>query len=207
MLKTAALASVFILGVASNAAATSISYTVNVGAGTLNGSNVTSVAILEAGGGQTSLSFLGSTLNAIGATTITHDVAFAPTSTLIVGLDLANDVGEINHIVMFVNDEWAHNSEGIKFSVVFPHTRHSEFITKLLAAEANDPVQQAWLRDVFFGGDGAAAAFASDGASMGVEFTGTVLLTPEPGSIVLLGLGLAAAEVTRRRRRLRTNLQ
>jgi hypothetical protein len=203
MLKTAVLASALILGVASNAAASSISYTVNVGAGTLNGNNVTSVAILEAGSGQTSLSF-GYSLNAVGATTITHDVAFAPTSTLIVGLDLSG-AGNSTHLVFFTDNAFAQASAAVLFSSVFPNTRHGQFITHLLAAEAGDATERAWLL-AFFGGDGAPAAFASGGSSTAIEFSPGTVLTPEPGSVVLLGLGLAAAEVTRRRRRVRTNL-
>lgn len=204
MFKTAALASALILGVASTAAATSISYTVNVGPGTLNGNNVTSVAILEAGGGNTSLSFLGSSLNAVGTTTIAHDVAFTPTSTLIVGLDLAGG-GNSTHLVFFTDSAFAQASSGVLFSTVFPNTRHGQFITHLLAAEAGDAAERAWLL-AFFGGDGAPAAFASNGPSTGIEFSPATVLTPEPGSIVLLGLGLAAAEVVRRRR-VRASLQ
>jgi hypothetical protein len=205
MLKTAALASALFLGFASTASATSISYTVDVGAGTLNGNNITSVAILESGGGQTSLSWLGSALNAVGATTFTHDVAFTPASTLIVGLDLAGG-GNSTHLVFFTNNAFAQQSAGVLFSTVFPNTRHSLFINHLLAAEAGDATEEAWLL-AFFGGDGAPAAFASGGPSTGIEFSPGTVMTPEPSSVVLLGLGLAAAEVVRRRRRVRTNLQ
>lgn len=204
MIKTAVLSCFLTLGLASTVSATPISYTVDVGAGALNGHAITNVAILEFGGGFTNLDF-GYTLNAAGPTTLTHDVSFAVTSALIVGLDWPGPVGDNKtHVVFFTNPGFAASADGVLFSLAFPHSRHNDFISRLLAAESGDAAQRAWLA-AFLAGDGAAAAFAPGDPTVAIEFTGGVILpprvVPEPSSVVLLGLGLAASEAIRRRRK------
>jgi hypothetical protein len=198
-IRTLVLSLALIAGVAATANATSISYTVDVGGGAMNGNPVTHVAILESNGTESSLSF-GFSLNVIGSTTLTHDSAFVPTSSLIVGLDLPGVVDPKTHIVFFTNPAFAYAADGLKFSVVFPHTHHDDFAARLLAAEGGDAANQAWLLNFFLTGDGAAAAFAPGDPTIGVEFTDAGLLTPEPTTLVLFGLGGVVAAVRLRRR-------
>jgi len=202
-IKAIALSFVLVTAVAATAHASSIGYTVDVGAGAINGNALTNVAIFETNGTLTTIDF-GYTLNAFGQTTLTHDAAFAPTSSLIVGIDLPGAIGDgKTHVVFFTNTAFAQSANGLLFSVVFPNTHHNDFIARLLAAEGGDTVNQAWLRDFFATGDGAAAAFSPGSATIGVEFTGAYLLTPEPSTFVLLGLGAALA-AARRLKRART---
>ena len=196
-IRTLALSFALVVGIAASANATSISYTVDMGAGSITGSNVTNVVIMESAGGVTYLDF-GFLVNSSGQTTLTHDVAYTPTSTLILGLDISPAK---THHVFFANTTFVQNATGVKFSVMFPNTSYSLLAPQLISAEGGDAASLAWLRN-FFEGDGAAAAFASNGPNAGVEFTvGTPTVpTPEPSTFVLFGLGAAMTAAFRLRR-------
>jgi hypothetical protein len=196
-IKILALSFALVVGIAATANASSISYTVDIGGGAINGA-VTHVAILETGGGLTNIDF-GYSLNATGQTTLTHDVPFVPTSSLIVGLDLPGAVDNVSHIVFFTNPTFAWDANGRLFSVVFPNSHHNDFVNRLLSAEGGDAANRAWLLN-FFATDGAPAAFAPGAPTMGIEFTVGTVITPEPSTFVLFGLGLAIAAGRRLRR-------
>lgn len=188
---------------ASSASAAQITYSLDLGTGTQNGNPLTSVAILETDGTQVNVDF-PFTIPHAGPQSLTHTVAFQPTLSLIVGLDLATPLpgdGKA-HVFFFTNSAFANAANGVLFSTVFPNTRHSEFITRFTAAQAGDTVQQAWLRTFFMTGDGAAARFATGGPSTAIEFTtGVIPATPEPSTYVLLLSGIAVAVWRRPRRR------
>jgi len=198
-MKVCALSAVVVSLIVSAQAGSIVDYSLNLGAGTLNGNNVTSVMILETGPGGTNLDF-SYTLPSSGLATLSHTVSFVPTSSLIVGLDLdtPNPGDGKVHIVMFTNSAFAYGSEGLNFSTVFPNTHHNDFITRLVAAEGGDAGQLAWMTNFFLTGDGAAAAFATGAAPVGVEFTVSKALTPEPAAISLGLLGLTVLAVARR---------
>ncbi len=181
-----------------------VNYNLNLGSGTLNGNAVTNIAIFETDGTQANLDFPYSVAGS-GQQLLSHLAPFIPTFSLIVGLDLPSLSGGDGktHIVFFSNDAFAQSAAGIKFSSVFPNTRHNDFISRLLAGEAGDATQQAWLANFFTAGDGAAARFATAGPSTAVEFTNGVIISgvPEPATAGMAALGLAAAFFAARRRK------
>lgn len=178
-----------------------VDYTLNLGAGTLNGNNVTSVMILERSGDLVNLDF-PHTISGSGVFVLSHAAPFVPTSSLIIGLDLPSTTGgdDKTHLVFFTNNAFALGANGVLFSAAFPHTRHNDFINRLLQAEAGDATQTAWITDFFLTGDGSNAAFATGTQSTAIEFTGGVVLVPEPQSLGFVGLGLALLAARRFRR-------
>ncbi len=179
-----------------------VDYTLDISAGTLNGNDLTSVMILESGSGMVNLDF-PYVVAGSGVSVLSHEVAFLPTMSLIVGLDLPSTTGGDNksHVVFFTNDTFATGAFGQKFSVVFPNTHHDDFITRMLAAQSGDATQIAWLTDFFLSGDGLSAAFATSTQPVGIEFSiGAPIATPEPQTLVLAGMGLLAMVAAGRRR-------
>ena len=104
--------------------------------GTLHGSDVTDIFILETDGTQVSADYVY-TAPSSGYYSLSHVISFEPTLALIIGLDLAiPGVGdEKDHVVMFMDNEFAVANFGKKFSAVFPavgggeRVRHSALIT------------------------------------------------------------------------------
>ena len=124
--------SLFALSLASGSQAASIqtTYSLNLGAGTLNGNNVTSIAVFETDGALVSLDF-PFTIGSSGLHSITHASLFQPTLSLIVGLDLNAPLpgdGK-THVLFFTSDAFAQGANGVLFSQAFPHTWHNDFIT------------------------------------------------------------------------------
>jgi hypothetical protein len=150
---------------ARSAMAVPISYTANLS--TSNGQPITNIMILETDGAQTHLDYPFS-LPASGISVLTHDVPFAPTKSLVIGL---TEGAEKTQVVMLLDSNFAQNHSGQPFSSVFPNTRHSEMITRLTAAEAGDSNELAWFTNTFLPGDGAAAAFNTGGSFSVAEFS------------------------------------
>jgi hypothetical protein len=182
---------------------TEVSYNLYLGNGTLNGNPVTNLLIFESGEGMVSLDF-GFTIPGSGSTLLTHTVPFQPSTSLIVGLDLPSTTGGDNktHVLFFTNDAFAQGANGVLFSLAFPTSRHNNFISRLLLAEAGDAAEQAWLTNFFLTGDGAAAAFAYGTQATAIEFTGGVIIgrVPEPQSGALMGAGVLGLLLVGRRR-------
>jgi len=176
-------------------------YTLDLSAGTLNGNALTSVMILESGSGMVNLDF-PYVVPGSGVSVLSHEVAFVPTMSLIVGLDLPSTTGGDNktHVIFFTNSIFANDALGRKFSEVFPNTHHDDFISRMLLAEGGDATQIAWLTDFFLSGDGVNAAFVTSTQPVGIEYTYAVFTaTPEPQTLVLAGMGLLAMVAVRRR--------
>ena len=198
-MKTAVLAVALILGAAANATATTITYSLNL-FGTINGSPITNVIILERNGAQTSLDTSASfVLNASGVTTLSHDVAFTPTETLIIGLDVPSGPDGTTHVLFMADPTWGWSVVGMRFRDVF-NTGYVDFRSAVLAASNGDATKQAYLLDFFANGTGAPAAFASNGASLPVEFS-IAVVAPEPSTFVLVGLGAALVAARRLRKK------
>jgi hypothetical protein len=189
------------LGAVATAGPVQVDYTLNMGSGTLNGNDLTSLMIMETGSGLVNLDF-PYTVAGAGASVLSHVAPFLPTTSLIVGLDLPSTTGGDNktHLVFFTNNGFAMGANGVLFSVAFPNTHHNDFISRMLLAEAGDTTQLAWMTNFFLTGDGRAAAFATATQSTAIEFSLGAVPTPEPVSMGLVGLGLAALWVARRRR-------
>ena len=200
MMRTAVLALAILLGAAANAAATSITYSINMW-GSINGSPITNIVILERNGAQlsvdTSASFV---LNVPGTATLTHDVAFTPTETLILGLDVPSGPDGTTHVMFIADPTWAWSHVNMRFRDVF-NIGYVDFRSAVLDASNGNLSQQAFLLNFFANGTGAPAAFDSDGASQPIEFSVSVI-TPEPSTFVLVGLG-AALVASRLRRKAR----
>jgi hypothetical protein len=165
---------------------------------TLNGNDVTSIMILEAGaGGEVSMGFPFSVAPG-GTSTLAHSLGFFPTSALIVGLERPDpNVGDgKTHIVMLVDRGFAAGAIGLRFSEAFPNSRHSLFIANFLLAVDGDAAAQQELEDFFLTGDGAAAAFTPGGSFRHIIST---VIVPEPTGLGLWASGLGALVLLRRR--------
>jgi len=192
----------------SKAHAVVVDYTFHLG-GTLNGNDVTDIFILETDGTQVSVDY-AFTAASRGKTTLTHVIPFSPSLALVIGLDRAvPGVGdEKDHIVMFMNNDFAVTTFGKKFSQVFPavdggeRVRHSTLIAALEDAQNGDLDALDLITDFFMTGAGQYAAFNPAGSFRVIEFTnGTSIDIPEPTTMALLGLGLIGAALRRRRRK------
>lgn len=200
LLQVSILACAFAIGMSAGPVF-QVDYNLNLGGGTLNGNDLTSVMIMEADGlGGINLDF-PFTIPGSGTSVLTHTAPFLPTSSLIVGLDLPSTTGGDlkTHIVFFTNNAFANSASGNLFSVVFPNTRHNNFIDRLQLAQGGDATQIAWLTNFFVSGDGASAAFATGTSPAAIEFTIAVpLATPEPRAFALVALGLVGILARRR---------
>ena len=149
-----------------------VSYTATLS--TSKGNPVTNLLILESDGVHpVQATVYPSDVPGHGTTVISHDALYQPTTSLLIGLTAGIDVdgSDKTQIVMFLDPAFAAAHAGVPFSSVFPGTRHSDTIARLLAAESGDAAQLTWFTDTFFPGPAAGAPFASGGAFAVAEFT------------------------------------
>ena len=179
------------------------SYSFNLDPGTSNGQDITNIMIFEAdAGGQLFMDYGGTpsgfTTSGSGLLELSHTSAFAPTTSLIIGLTQGVDKTQV---VMFVNDSFAASATGFPFSESFSTTRHNELINHLLLAESGDQSELDWFANIFFPTDGTAAAFATGGSFTAMEFSNGDPIgngVPEQSdTALLLGISLGMVLVGR----------
>ncbi len=163
---------VLLAAAAAPVGAVPVSYTATLN--TSKGNPVTDLLILESDGiHPVQASVYPSAVPGRGTTVISHEAQYQPSTSLLIGLTDGVDVdgSEKTQLVMFLDRGFAGARAGVPFSSVFPGTRHSETITRLLAAESGDATALAWFTDTFFTGPAAGAAFATNGPFAVAEFT------------------------------------
>ena len=149
-----------------------VSYTANLS--TSKGNPVTHLLILESDGIHPVQAFIyPSDVPGRGTAVISHEAAFQPTKSLLIGVTEGVDVdgSDKTQLVMFLDPGFAAAHAGSPFSSVFPGARHSDTIAHLTAAVAGDATELAWFTDTFFSGPAAGAAFDSRGPFVVAEFT------------------------------------
>jgi len=135
---------------------------------------VTNVLILEQdGAGAVHAAIYGSELTGNGRVTISHDPAYTPQRSLIIGLtDGLTPEGERKtQIIVFMNPTFAASIDGVKWSDALPGSSHSATIASLIAATAGDANQLAWFTGPFFTQIAASAVFTTGGNFAVGEFS------------------------------------
>jgi hypothetical protein len=158
------------------AGAVMVSYPANLS--TSKGNPVTHVLILESDGVQPVQATVHPDIPGRGTTIVSHDAPFVPTRSLVIGLTEGTDIdgADKTQLVMFLDPAFAAANVDVPFSSVFPGARHSETITRLLAAWSGDAAELAWFTDTFFSGPAAGAAFATGGPFVVAEFTNLTMI-------------------------------
>ena len=188
---------VFIVSLAS-ASPITVDYTLNMGPGGSNKTDVTSIAVFQSNGSQLDLSFIPS-IAGFGTTLISVASPFTPTFSLLIGISEPAGPSGRRHLIGFVSQSFANDFTGIKFSEAFLGYGERAFSAPLLAASSGDTTQQEWLR-TFYTSQGYKAAFTTGSVPLAGEFTTfTPLVVPEPATFSLAGFTLLALFAARRK--------
>ena len=172
-----------------------VHYDILLGAGTANGNDIRDTFIFEWDDSGALHVDYAYTIAGIGRTRLSHFTDFVPRAALLIGYNLGiPGVGDgKDHLFTLTNRAFARSAEGVKWSQMFPgippipRKRHSEMVTLLMSAAAGDTAALAELVG-FVDREGAQAAFAPNGPTHMIEWTGgSIIDIDEPGS-VLLGL-------------------
>ena len=179
-----------------------VNYDFDLKRGTLHGSDITDIFIFETDGTQVNVDYTFSAA-AMGPSTISHEILFAPTLALVLGLDLAPlDPGLKDHLVVFMDNDFAADAlTKAKFSEVFPtvagrdRVRHSVLVQAIKDSQLGDSDALQSLTEFFIEDAGKFAAFDPENSFRVVEFSYPEEIDvdpiPEPTTIAILGIGLA----------------
>jgi hypothetical protein len=160
-----------------------VTYNINLGAGTSNGSDIQDVLIFAWNGSGDFSVESASNITGQGNTVLTHLIAFRPTSALIMGWGAGvTGVGdEKDHLFTVVNPSAASAFTGKKWSEAFPgipptpRTSHSGMVTLLQSAAATG---DATALSEFVRREAAHAAFDPAGQFRVLEWTDATPIPP-----------------------------
>ena len=188
----------FIVTIAS-ASPITIDYTLNMGPGGSNKTDVTSIAVFQSNGSQLDLSFIPS-IPGIGTSVVSVNAPFTPTFSLFIGISEPADSTGRRHLIAFVNDTFLSTYSGQRFNQIFVGYGERAFYAPLSSAAAGNVDDQNWLK-TFYTTQGYKAAFASNTVPVGVQFSIPVgIIVPEPATYSLAGVALLTLVAARRKR-------
>jgi hypothetical protein len=185
------------IGTLASASPISIDYTLNMGGGGSNKTDVTSIAVFQSNGSQLDLSFVPS-IPGTGSTLLSVLSPFQPSFSLIIGISEPADSTGRRHLIAFISESAATNNSGRRFSEIYAGYGERAFQPRLIAAAAGDATEQEWLK-TFYTNAGYVSAFATGSVPVAVEYTLQTTI-PEPATYSMAGLAILALVAARRKR-------
>lgn len=176
-----------------------VEYTLNMGAGGSNKTDITSVAVFQASGSNLHLSFIPS-IAGVATSVVSVAAPFEPSFSLLIGVSEPADATGRRHLIAFVSQEFSDTYTDIKFSEAFEGYGERAFGPRLIAAAAGDATEQEWLK-TFYTTQGYKAAFATGSVPVAGEFTvfTPIEVVPEPSTYALAGFAVVALAAYKRK--------